>query len=138
MNLSTRYPRVLVAEDMEMSRQLVRLLLTSRGFIVDEAENGLQALELSEHGHYDLIFMDCLMPVMDGYEATRRLREREAATGCQRTPVIAFTGCTLGSDLELCNTAGMDDYLIKPFTPEVLVAAVARWIAMPSAPAPRP
>jgi two-component system, sensor histidine kinase len=109
-------------------RQLVRILLTCRGYLVDEAENGLAALALMAQCHYDLILMDCLMPVMDGYETSRRLREHEAATGAVRTPVIAFTAGTQEDDRELCRAAGMDDYLVKPFTPEDLTGAVARWL----------
>ena len=120
--------RVLVAEDGELTRQLVQFLLVSCGYQVDEAENGLAALTLIEQWHYDLILMDCMMPLMDGYEACRRLREHEIASGAKRTPVIAFTANTQEQDRSMCLTVGMDDYLIKPFTAEQLICAVARWI----------
>ena len=123
--------RVLVAEDMEMNRQLVQILLSYRGYVVDEAENGLEVLAAIEHCQYDLILMDCVMPEMDGYEACRRLREYEAAVGAPRTPVIAFTSNTQEQDRAMCRTVGMDDYLIKPFTADELINAVERWMQAP-------
>lgn len=123
--------RVLVADDLEMTRQLVKYLLSRRGYLVDEAENGIAALGLIAACHYDLILMDCVMPLMDGYEACRQLREREAANGTSRTPVIAFTASQLEQDRSMCRTAGMDDYLIKPFTAEKLISAVERWLQSP-------
>ncbi|NMM26168.1 MAG: response regulator [Glaciimonas sp.] len=120
--------RVLVVEDTEINRQLVRILLTKKGCVVEEAENGQQALEALERCHFDLILMDCMMPVMDGYEASRRLREKEAKTGAARTPVIALTASAIEDDQQRCMAAGMDDYLAKPFTASEFVATVGRWI----------
>ncbi|SFM64976.1 hybrid sensor histidine kinase/response regulator [Rugamonas rubra] len=119
--------RVLVAEDTEMNRQLARILLTRLGCEVDEAGNGELALAALASGNYDLVLMDCMMPVMDGYEATRRLREREAALGLARLPVIALTASAIEGDRQRCLAAGMDDYLAKPFTGVEFAAMVARW-----------
>ena len=119
--------RVLVAEDTEMNRQLARILLTRLGCEVDEAGNGELALAALASGNYDLVLMDCMMPVMDGYEATRRLREREAALGLARLPVIALTASAIEGDRQRCLAAGMDDYLAKPFTGAEFAAMVARW-----------
>lgn len=120
--------RVLVVEDNEMNRQLVRILLTKIGCIVEEAENGKLALVALEHNQFDLVLMDCMMPVMDGYEASRRLRKKEAATGITRTPVIALTASAIEGDRERCIAAGMDDYLAKPFTAREFATAVGRWV----------
>ncbi|WGG52592.1 hybrid sensor histidine kinase/response regulator [Rugamonas sp. DEMB1] len=134
--------RVLVAEDTEMNRQLARILLTRLGCEVDEAGNGELALAALAGGHYDLVLMDCMMPVMDGYEATRRLREREAALGLARLPVIALTASAIEGDRQRCLAAGMDDYLAKPFTGVEFAAMVARWrsrpAALPAAPSTTP
>lgn len=127
--------RVLVVEDTEINRQLERILLTRRGCIVEEAENGQLALEAIERQRYDLILMDCMMPVMDGFEASRRLREKEAATGAARMPVIALTASAIDGDRERCLAAGMDDFLAKPFTVSEFAAVVGRWVDL--APASR-
>ncbi|MEB0133736.1 ATP-binding protein [Actimicrobium sp. CCC2.4] len=119
--------RVLVVEDTEMNRQLVRILLGKRGCIVEEAVNGQLALEALAMKQYDLVLMDCMMPVMDGYEATRRLREREAANGAARMPVIALTASAIEGDRERCLDAGMDDYLAKPFSAAQLTTIIEKW-----------
>ena len=126
--------RVLMVEDTDMNRQLMRILLAKSGCIVDEVENGWLALEALEHGQYDLVLMDCMMPVMDGYEATRRLRTREAASGAARMPVIALTASALSGDRERCLEAGMDDYLAKPFTATQFAATAGRWVSFPPPP----
>ena len=126
--------RVLVAEDTAMNRQLVRILLTKRGCIVDEAENGQLALAALERQRYDLVLMDCMMPVMDGYQASRRLREFEAATGAGRTPVIALTASAIEGDRERCFAAGMDDFLAKPFSASEFGATLGRWVTLPPVP----
>jgi signal transduction histidine kinase len=126
--------RVLMVEDTDMNRQLMRILLSKSGCIVDEVENGWLALEALEQGQYDLVLMDCMMPVMDGYEATRRLRTREAASGAARMPVIALTASALGGDRERCLEAGMDVYLSKPFTAAQFAVTAGRWVSFPSAP----
>ena len=118
--------RVLLVEDTEMNRQLARILLHKLGWEVDEAHNGQQALEALDRATYDLVLMDCMMPVMDGYEACRRLRAREAAQGLARTPVIALTASAIDGDRERCLEAGADDYLTKPFTFAAFSAALAR------------
>ena len=120
--------RILVTEDTLINRQLARMLLTKKGYQVGEAENGAQALEALAQAPYDLVLMDCMMPVMDGYEATRLLREREAAAGLPRLPVIALTASVIEGDRERCLAAGMDDYLPKPFTAAAFLAMIERWL----------
>ncbi|MFN7015906.1 MAG: response regulator, partial [Fimbriimonadales bacterium] len=76
---------------------------------------------------FEVILMDCQMPEMDGFEATRRIRERERQRGKPRTPIIALTANAMAEDREACAQAGMDDYLAKPFKPEMLQAVLLRW-----------
>ena len=123
--------RVLLAEDTEINRQLIRALLQKLGCTVDIAGNGLEAVELVCRGNqYDLILMDCMMPEMDGYEATMRLRAREADMIAPRTPILALTASAIDGDRERCIEAGMDDYLAKPFTASEFATAVGRWIRL--------
>ncbi|GAA4029448.1 hypothetical protein GCM10022212_29540 [Actimicrobium antarcticum] len=119
--------RILVAEDTEMNRQLVRILLTKRGYLVEEAVNGQLALDALASKRYDLVLMDCMMPVMDGYEATRRWRSVEASSGTTRTPIVALTASAIEGDRERCLAVGMDDYLTKPFSAVALAAMVVHW-----------
>lgn len=120
-------PRVLIAEDTDMNRQLARILMLRFGWQVDEALNGEQALQALAAQRYDLVLMDCMMPVLDGYDACRRLRLLERSRGRLRVPVIALTASVIEGDRQRCLAAGMDDYLSKPFTAAQLEAMVLRW-----------
>ena len=113
----------LVVEDDPAARETMVRTLQGDGWEVDEAENGKIALEKTEREEFKLILLDLMMPVMDGLEATRRLRDREATTG-QRTTIVAMTAGAMRSDQERCADAGMDDYLAKPFNPRELLARV--------------
>jgi CheY-like chemotaxis protein len=119
--------RVLVVEDQELNREVADGMLTSFGLEVDAAEHGRQALAKLAAGRYDVVLMDCQMPVMDGYSATRELRQVEA--GSTRTPVIALTADMTDAARAACFAAGMDDYLGKPFTRATLHAVLSRWLA---------
>jgi CheY-like chemotaxis protein len=123
------HSRVLLADDNELNRQLAAILLLRLGCVVDEAENGAEALALFAQRPYALVLMDCMMPELDGFAATARLRAFEQATGRARTPVLALTASAIEGDRERCLAAGMDDYLAKPFTFEQFEAAVRRWVA---------
>jgi CheY-like chemotaxis protein len=118
--------RVLVVEDQELNREVADGMLTSFGLEVDGAEHGRQALAKLAAGRYDLVLMDCQMPVMDGYSATRELRKLEA--GAPRTPVIALTADMTDAARAACFAAGMDDYVGKPFTRATLHAVLSRWL----------
>lgn len=126
-HLASRH--VLVAEDTEINLHLARMLLSKKGCQVSIAENGEQALQALTQGHFDLVLMDCMMPVMDGFEATRLWRQREAASGQKRTPIIALTASAIEGDHNRCLSAGMDDYLAKPFTAAAFNDIVDRWLA---------
>ena len=99
---------------------------------IDFAENGREALEATETKKYDLVFMDCQMPEMDGLTATRLIREREsketAAVGIPRVPIVALTAHAMQGDRELCLAAGMDDYLSKPINPQELFKTITKWV----------
>jgi CheY-like chemotaxis protein len=126
--------RILLVEDTALNRQLVCLQLDARGYSIDTAENGELGLQALTAQQYDLVLMDCMMPVMDGYQACRTLRAREAASGAPRLPVIALTAGVTEDDRQRCTAAGMDDYLSKPFTAAELRAMVERWLASNTTP----
>ena len=111
---------MLVVEDNLVNQQVVRMMLTNLGVEADVAANGQEALGMLARGRYAAILMDCQMPVMDGYEATRRLR-----AGGDTTPIIAVTANALHGDRERVLAAGMNDYLSKPISMEALRRALA-------------
>ena len=124
-------PRVLIVDDTELNRQLLRLVLVHLGCLVDEAPDGAAALAALACSPFDLVLMDCMMPVLDGYEACRQLRQRERASGAPRLPVAALTASTHVDERQRCLEAGMDDYLGKPFTPAQIRVLVQRWTGYP-------
>lgn len=116
--------RILVVEDNAVNQRVAMAMLNKLGHRVDTARNGLEAVEKWTAGGYDLVLMDCQMPVMDGYEATQQIRLREGAR--KRTPIVALTAHSFTADREKCMACGMDDYLTKPVHLEELEAALAR------------
>ena len=133
---------VLLAEDNSVNRRITEHMLEKLGYRVRVAANGLEALEILERESVACVLMDCQMPEMDGFEATRLLRLRERGNE-RRRPVVALTAHAMQGDRDKCLGAGMDDYLTKPFTFEQLALAVGRWCrdaipetAEPSGPAP--
>jgi PAS domain S-box-containing protein len=120
-------PRVLVAEDNPVNQKVAARILEKAGCRVDVVANGLEAIAAHERAAYALIIMDCQMPTMDGYEATRQIRARERETG-KHVAIVAMTAHALAGDRERCLGAGMDDYLSKPVEPERLAAVLVRWL----------
>ncbi len=119
---------VLLVEDNDVNRQVAQRLLTLSGVSFSVAENGKEAVDaLAERG-FDAVLMDCQMPVMDGYTATRVLRQRETETGGARVPVIAMTANAMAGDREKCLAAGMDDYLSKPLNRALLEQTLRKWL----------
>ena len=126
--------RVLLVEDSEVNQLLASDMLKLMGCEVQSAVNGVEALTLLERNRYDLVLMDCQMPEMDGYEATRQFRKMEAVEAAnfadhEPTPVIALTGHALKGSREKCLQAGMNDYLTKPFRYKELRAMIEKWKA---------
>jgi two-component system sensor histidine kinase/response regulator len=119
--------RVLLAEDNEVNQMVAVRMLQRLGLRADVAANGLEAVEAVARIPYDLVLMDCLMPEMDGYAATRAIREMEKPGGV-RIPIVAMTANALTGDREKCLAAGMDDYIPKPVTKRALEEAIARWL----------
>jgi two-component system sensor histidine kinase/response regulator len=131
--------RILVAEDNEVNQKVAVRLLEKLGYSVEVAEDGRQAVEACRRSRYDAVLMDSQMPVLDGFAATRQIRELEGED--RRTPIIAMTASAMKGDRERHLEAGMDDYVTKPVTPEALGAALRRWVKTPEgalAPAPAP
>jgi len=116
--------RVLLAEDNLVNQKVGMKLLEKIGCSVEIAANGKEAVRAWESGHFDVILMDCQMPEMDGYEATRQIRSRESAS--HRTPIVALTAHALKGADEECRAAGMNDYITKPIDSELLKACILR------------
>ncbi|PHV17906.1 hybrid sensor histidine kinase/response regulator [Janthinobacterium sp. BJB303] len=126
--------RMLLVEDNAINQEIALAMLEETGYLATPADNGRRALALWQHQPFDVILMDCQMPEMDGFEATRRLRRMESEQGRSRTPIIALTANAILGDRELCLDAGMDDYLAKPYTRAALLAVLARWRPASAAP----
>ncbi|MEA3209790.1 MAG: hypothetical protein QOE70_2847 [Chthoniobacter sp.] len=134
--------RVLVVDDNGTNQRVAQLTLESQGCRVDLAANGAEAIEMLRRLPYRLVFMDCEMPEMDGFEATRRIRELEAQITCgqaaadpnssfapnRRIAIVAMTAKALSGDRERCLAAGMDDYLSKPLQLPRIEKALAKWL----------
>jgi two-component system, cell cycle response regulator DivK len=118
--------RILVVEDQPDNRQILRDLLTSVGFHLFEAEDGEKGIAAAEAHRPDLILMDIQMPVLDGYEATRRLK---ANPELKAIPIIVVTSYALSGDEEKARAAGCDDYITKPYSPRQLLAKVNAHLA---------
>lgn len=130
---------VLLVEDNPVNRQVASRLLTLSGLTLDAVENGEEAVHAHAQNRYAAILMDCQMPVMDGYTATREIRKAEAANPALHTPIIAMTANAMVGDREKCLESGMDDYLSKPLNRALLVQTIRRWIERkPGAAAPQP
>jgi signal transduction histidine kinase/CheY-like chemotaxis protein/HPt (histidine-containing phosphotransfer) domain-containing protein len=117
---------VLLAEDNLVNQRVATKLLEQLGCSVDLAVNGRLAVEALRTNQYDVVIMDCQMPVMDGFEATRAIRAEEGDS--RRTPIVAMTANAMAGDRERCLEAGMDSYLTKPVRPDELAAAISQWL----------
>ena len=140
--------RVLLVEDNPVNRQVAQRLLSLAGIAFDSAENGKEALDKMNAEAYVAVLMDCQMPIMDGYTATRQRRQHEQANALPRLPIIAMTANAMLGDREKCLDAGMDDYLSKPLNRALLESTLRNWMgarpaepqpaAAPAPPPPRP
>jgi CheY-like chemotaxis protein/HPt (histidine-containing phosphotransfer) domain-containing protein len=130
---------VLLVEDNPVNRQVAQRLLQLTGLTHDAAENGKLALDRLDTGRYDAVLMDCMMPVLDGYGATRSIRKLEQ-DGLRRgrIPIIAMTANAMAGDREKCLAAGMDDYMSKPLNRALLEETLRKWLPAGTAPAAAP
>jgi len=122
--------RVLLAEDGKINQLVAVRLLKQLGCTVDIAENGIETVDAWQKNRYRIILMDCHMPEMDGYAATRRIRELETEQNLGPTQIIALTASTMEGDRELCLAAGMSDYTSKPISKQALEAALKKAVAL--------
>ena len=121
--------RVLLAEDNAVNQIVARNMLKALGCEPQIVQNGREVLDVLEHETFDVVLMDCQMPVMDGYAASRAIRERKIGQETsRRLPIIALTANALVGDKDLCLEAGMDDHLAKPYSREQLAVMLARWL----------
>ncbi|MBL4836433.1 MAG: response regulator [Kordiimonadaceae bacterium] len=127
--LCLKNTHILLVEDNAVNRMVAESILERYGCFVTPAGNGKEAVELVKRREFDLIFMDCQMPEMDGFEASGKIREHEGGHGLERTPIIAFTANAMEGDRKQCLDAGMDDYLSKPVKKEVMEAILIKWLS---------
>ena len=123
--------RVLLVEDNDVNREIAGAILATLGCQTDFAHDGAQAVDAARRGAYDLILMDCQMPVMDGFAASRQIRQEERQSGRAAVPIVALTANALAGDREQCLAAGMNDYLAKPINRAQLSAALVRNVTLP-------
>jgi CheY-like chemotaxis protein len=123
---------ILLVEDNLINQQVALGILQIQGYSVTVANNGREALDAHEQGAFDLILMDCHMPEMDGFEATREIRGRERSSIGKRVPIIALTANAMAQDREECLNTGMDDHLSKPFSLQTMQDMLDRWMPQPT------
>ncbi len=124
-----RLTRILLAEDNPTNRKLALTLLKKAGYSVDAVEDGRKALAAMKRASYNLVLMDVQMPEMDGFEATKAIRQMEGDT--KHTPIVAMTAHAMAGDRERCLAAGMDDYVSKPINTQALIQTIERWTKSP-------
>ena len=121
---------ILLAEDVEINQMVAVELITGMGHHVDVVDNGRLAVEALACRDYDLVLMDCQMPEMDGYTATRIIRAPDSAVRDHSIPIIAMTAHAMSGDRDKCFASGMDDYLSKPVQVDNLKDILAKWAAI--------
>ena len=122
--------QILVVDDNPVNKAVAKAILKKLGFLCDVASNGLKAIEMIEANSFNIIFMDCQMPQMDGFEATGHIRNAKAGEKNKNLPIIAMTAQAMKGSKEQCLSAGMDDYLSKPIKPDTLNQMIEKWIAI--------
>jgi CheY-like chemotaxis protein len=123
---------ILVVEDNTGNQFSLKAVLSHFGYSTQVASNGEEALEACAHDSFELILMDCLMPILDGYQTTQQIREIESGLS-RHTPIVGVTACALEGDREKCLAAGMDDYIAKPLSLEEFKRVIGRWLPAPAA-----
>ena len=117
----------LLCEDNEVNVKVASMILKRLNFDIDVAENGQEALNKFLHVKYDIIFMDCMMPIMDGFEATKRIREIEKKNESEPILIVALTANANEEDKQKCYDSGMNDFISKPIKKEIIKEVVDRW-----------
>ena len=125
--VENRKPPILVVDDNKVNQKVMTALLERLGLQSEIANDGKEAIEISSRQKFSVILMDCHMPVMDGFEATKAIRKLESAAGTY-TPIIAVTAMSMAGDRERCISAGMDDYMSKPVDKELLKIKLNHWL----------
>jgi len=120
--------QILIVDDEEKLRHLLSMMLERKGMKTHKAIHGANALEMLENNSYDLIISDIKMPVMDGYDATVHIRQREKASGKGRVPIVAVTSYAMPGDREHCLEAGCNGYIEKPINPETFAGQVEAYL----------
>ncbi|MDD2541077.1 MAG: response regulator [Desulfuromonadaceae bacterium] len=120
--------RLLLVEDESTNQMVIKSILKKFGYLVDVANNGREAIKALEINDYALVLMDCMMPVLNGYETTAIIRDQTSTVTNHNIPVIALTANAMREDRDNCLAAGMDDYLTKPFEFAELQAILGKWI----------
>ena len=131
-----RRARILLAEDNSINQKVALAMLEKLGFRADVVANGEEAVKALEAVPYDLVLMDCQMPEMDGFEATRAIRGAGASVRNPNVPIVAMTAGALEGDREACIEAGMDDYIPKPVSPQALAEMLEKWLSEAEKPGP--
>lgn len=119
--------KILVAEDNPINQKVIRIILERHGLSYEIALDGEEAVRKYRDGDFQLILMDCQMPNLDGLSASRQIRDFEASNLKKRCPIVAMTANTMKGDRERCISAGMDDFLAKPFKSQDLVGVINQW-----------
>ena len=119
---------ILLVEDNSVNQMVATEMLEALGCAVTPAGNGIEALDMIGQRSFDLVFMDCQMPEMDGYEATEKIRQREKNSNLPRSPIVAFTANAMKGDEEKCIKAGMDDYISKPINDVAIENVLVKWL----------
>jgi two-component system, sensor histidine kinase and response regulator len=122
--------RILVAEDNFVNQKVAQAMLKKMGLRADVVANGQEAINALQTIPYDLVLMDCQMPNMDGFEATRCIRQQGSKTLNPYVPIIAMTAATMQGDREKCIQAGMSDFIAKPVQQKELTEMLGRWLAI--------
>ncbi|MEM0963524.1 MAG: response regulator, partial [Bacteroidota bacterium] len=120
--------QILLAEDNPTNQMVATTMLEKMKCRVTPAGNGVEAIKLMKQRQFDLIFMDCNMPEMDGFEATKLIRGLEEREGFSKTPIIAFTAYAMKGDDQRCLDAGMDDYIAKPVKKQEMIKVMKKWL----------
>jgi two-component system, sensor histidine kinase and response regulator len=120
--------RILLVDDNVINQKIALKILGKMGYRAEVAQNGREAIEVLSQFAYNLVFMDCQMPILDGYEATRIIRNKSIRIINPRVPIVAMTAHAMKGAREECIAAGMDDYIAKPVTADMIAAMIRKWV----------